>query len=68
MEIEEEAQKAGLKNAKKRGRKKTVAKSTTTAATRPERKKRGKLAPVLRESPRRKSDRLNSVTKKARYE
>jgi hypothetical protein len=68
MEIEEEAQKAGLKNTKKRGGKKTVAKSTTTAATRPERKKRGKQTPVLRESPRRKSDRSNLGTKKARYE
>jgi hypothetical protein len=29
--------------------------------------KRGKLAPVLRESPRRKSDRSNLGTKKAHY-
>jgi hypothetical protein len=69
MEIEEEAKKAGLENAKKRGGKKTIAKSTTTAATRPERKKRGtRPAPVIEESPRRKSGRSNLGTKKTRYE
>jgi hypothetical protein len=69
MDIEEEAKKAGLKNAKKRVGKKTVAKSTTTAGTtRPERKKRGRAAPVIEESPRRKSGRSNLGTKTTRYE
>ena len=69
MEIEKEAKKAGMENAKKKGGNKTVAKSTKkSATTRPKRNKRGKQAPELEESPRRKSERSNLGTKKSRYE
>ena len=54
-------------DAKKRGGKKTVAKSTTTIATHPERKKRGRAAPAIEESPRRKSGRSNLGTKTTRF-